>query len=326
MQNTQRQDGLDYPLVTIVIPAKNEERDIARCLKSINQLDYPQDKIEVIVVDNGSTDKTISLVKEFKKASLLNVEGYVGKVRNAGGKKAKGDIIAFLDADCLPPRNWLNKGVTILNSDKTLAIVGACLHLESENTPWIEKLWINYLNVNFAPGINYVDTISSFCFITTKELMNKVGWFNETLATCEDSDLGYRMSELGYKLCIDSTIKTIHLGNAKTLKAFFNRQLWQGGSNLKNVLTHSFSFKELPSILVPLVFIMQILTSLILFTTWHIDWALFSVLLTPALPVLITIKKRHNYSIRVLSGYFIIWSTYLLARGLGMFVKVGRWK
>src|ERR1700674_5334609 len=91
-------------LFSIVIPVRNEEENIRRCLDSVRCLKFAPELFEVIVVDNGSTDRTKEVASAFKEFLPLQVldrpDGYIAAVRNAGAAAARGRYLAFLDADC----------------------------------------------------------------------------------------------------------------------------------------------------------------------------------------------------------------------------------
>src|SRR5215475_9251882 len=97
--------------ISIIIPALNEEKMIGRCLESLTKLAFARDRFEVLVVDNGSRDKTLMIVESFKDRLNLRVLQQAGvrisALRNLGARAAAGDILAFLDADCLAPTDWL---------------------------------------------------------------------------------------------------------------------------------------------------------------------------------------------------------------------------
>src|SRR5579884_1618468 len=91
--------------VSIIIPALNEARMIGKCLESVAQLDFPHGHFEVILVDNGSTDDTVKIAESFTDRIHLKVlqkRGVrISGLRNLGAREAQGEIVAFLDADCL---------------------------------------------------------------------------------------------------------------------------------------------------------------------------------------------------------------------------------
>jgi cellulose synthase/poly-beta-1,6-N-acetylglucosamine synthase-like glycosyltransferase len=315
------------PVISIIIPARNEEKYITRCLAGIRKLNYPQDKIEIILVDNNSTDNTVKIAENFQPIKILQIEGKISRLRNEGGRMASAKILAFLDADCIPEKDWLKKSINILKDDNNIKVVSAILSLENRDTsPWIEKYWIDYLRAGYVNKINFVETISSFCFVVDKDTMEKIGWFNEKLSTCEDSDLGYRISQSGFNLCVSRNIETVHLGNAKTVKQFYLRQVWQGGSNLKNFFSHKFLLSELPSILIPAFFLFFFLLSVILLLLGYAKLGVMVSIFTVFLPVLISWKKNRKLHVQAFFLYSAIWSIYLFGRGIGLFFSIRHWR
>jgi len=103
--------------VSVVIPAYNEENYIEKALLALMQQDLPKEEFEVIVVDNASTDHTHRVVTEFSKQhSNVRVVDKKRKgilfARECGRVAAKGEILARIDANCVPPRDWLKRGVS----------------------------------------------------------------------------------------------------------------------------------------------------------------------------------------------------------------------
>lgn len=100
---------------TVLIPARNEEKNIAACLHSIKQLNYPQALMEIIVIDDFSEDNTAALVQQFSTVKLVQLKDNITQQINSYKKKAievgiqhsKGDYIVTTDADCTVPENWL---------------------------------------------------------------------------------------------------------------------------------------------------------------------------------------------------------------------------
>jgi glycosyltransferase involved in cell wall biosynthesis len=108
---------------SIVIPAYNEEKYIAGSLAAI----VKQDALEVIVVDNASTDNTFSIAGQFRNVKVIREQRKgVQYARETGRKKAKGSILAYLDADSIPPRNWLRKGLIFFLQPDVIAVSGPC--------------------------------------------------------------------------------------------------------------------------------------------------------------------------------------------------------
>lgn len=108
------------PFVSVIVPAYNAEAFISKCLDPLVSQDYPEKLYEIIVVDNASTDTTPEIVRKYEKVILLFERdvrsSYAG--RNKGIKNSRGEIIALIDADCIPEKSWLTEGIkTILSTN-----------------------------------------------------------------------------------------------------------------------------------------------------------------------------------------------------------------
>lgn len=115
-----------HPLVSITILTYNSEETIEKCLSSVFKVDYPQNRYEVIVVDAGSTDRTLEIMKEFPVDKLIVKKGASrGEARNISIKEAKGEIIAVLDSDEFPANEeWLARAVKDFDDPKVAATTG----------------------------------------------------------------------------------------------------------------------------------------------------------------------------------------------------------
>lgn len=121
-------DDKNLPNVSVVVAARNEEENIERCVKSIVEVDYPKDKLEIIVANDGSTDRTAEIVQNLQKDNpnlkLLNIETSINNLKGKANAlaqaidKANGEFIFMTDADCVVPKNWI-KGMLRYFDDKT---------------------------------------------------------------------------------------------------------------------------------------------------------------------------------------------------------------
>jgi glycosyltransferase involved in cell wall biosynthesis len=121
-----------FTKLSIIIPARNEEKNIHACLASVINQSYPKELYEIIVVDDHSTDSTVQIVQSFKAPNikLLPLKDFIGKETNAYKKKgievaisqANGTLIITTDADCTAPENWL----------QTIAHFAGCHKLEQK--------------------------------------------------------------------------------------------------------------------------------------------------------------------------------------------------
>src|SRR5215203_1907436 len=113
------------PMLSFVIPVRNDADRLGRCLASIRANRYPPEKLEVLVADNGSSDHSAHVAR-LAGASVLTLPGLrVGALRNAAAREAHGDLLAFVDADNEIEPSWAASAVAALQSDATIAAVGS---------------------------------------------------------------------------------------------------------------------------------------------------------------------------------------------------------
>jgi len=204
----------ELPSVSVLIPARNEEKVIGKLIESLLQIKYPEEKIEIIVINDGSDDRTEEIVRDFtlkdKRIRILNIpkeESGKGKgeALNKGLKEAKNDVIAVYDADNIPEPDSLYKLCGALISEKKLAgcvgkfraynkgrnLLTRLINIESIAFQWIIQAgrWF-FMKISFIPGTNFV--------IWRKVLEEIGGWDRKALT--EDSELTFRIYEKGYRI------------------------------------------------------------------------------------------------------------------------------
>jgi len=124
-------------MISVVVCAKNEEKYIEGCLRNLaKQTTRP----EIIVVDGHSTDKTVSIAKKYADKTVEDHEKGISDARNIGWKVAKGDIVAYCDADCLPHKDWTKN--IIKHMDNNICVFGPLIPYEGETkVKIILKVW-----------------------------------------------------------------------------------------------------------------------------------------------------------------------------------------
>ena len=208
------------PYVSIIVPLYNEEKHVGKCLESIKKLNYPIDRYEIILVDNGSTDNTIAIAKGFTDLIFVCPTMNVSGLRNYGAKKAKGDIYAFIDGDCVADEDWLSISVKSIKEEK--CVTGAYCQISPEPT-WVEETW----GLRIPQGRHEVPHLGAANLIVPADIFNKIGGFDENLKTGEDYEFCIRVKTVA-KVILDDRIKVTHYGNPKTIKEFLKRELWHG--------------------------------------------------------------------------------------------------
>lgn len=222
------------PFVSFVIPVFNSEQTLGLCLESIFNVNYSLNKFEVIVVDNGSTDSSEYIAKQYPVVLYSKPGGTISSVRNFGALHAKGELVAFVDSDCMIKRNWLKEAVSVLR-DSSVGAVGSG-YLTPEHYTWVEKAWLYELKkkpfeTDFLPGGNIIVRFSAF---------RMIGGFNESLTTGEDSDLCFRLQLGRFKVINSSSLENVHFGNSKSIKQFIKKEFWYGKNMIENIIMNPF--------------------------------------------------------------------------------------
>lgn len=125
------------PYVSVIIPVYNDPNGVRRCLEGLKEQTLSQSRFEVLVVDNGSTDETRSVIEEFPYELLIEdqISGSYA-ARNKGIRNANGEILAFTDADCTPEPEWLEAAVTVFQEEDVDLVSGRVkFEFTSDRTP-----------------------------------------------------------------------------------------------------------------------------------------------------------------------------------------------
>lgn len=233
----------DYtPDVSVIVPAYNEEKIIGKSINSLLTLDYPKDKLEIIVVNDGSTDNTRSICEGFgEKIKFINLDENSGNKAvplNIGLKIAKGEIIACLDADSIVESVTLKKMLPYFAEDNVAAVTPALKVYKPQNL--LQKMqWFEYLFAIFLrKAMSMIDCI----YVTPgpfslfkRDVIIKLGGFDEHNIT-EDMEIALRLQANNYiiKNAINAYVYTITPFN---LKEFFKqRRRWYQGLVHNSVL------------------------------------------------------------------------------------------
>jgi len=225
--------------VSIIIPVLNAQQYIGPCLEALRAQDYPKDRFEIIVLDNGSSDNTVDIIKRHPVKLLIKTQCNISTLRNWGVSQARGDIFAFIDADCIAPKDWLLQACRLLQLDH----VGAtgCWYSLPETTPWVERTWDLVTRVR-REKIGPIDWVPSGDLIISKKVFEQIQGFDEYLITSEDVDICQRIIKTGRVVYSHPKAAVKHLGNPKTLKQLFLKEKWRGEGVLQN------SFRNFPHI------------------------------------------------------------------------------
>lgn len=213
----------DAPFVSVVVPTFNREKLLKNLLDSLHNQSYPVDKLEIIIVDDGSKDGTRQMAEEYQKGSNRNLKYFFQQnkgpaaARNTGIRNSRGSFIVFIDDDCVASSNWLEEMIGGFD-DFNVAGVGG--RIKTIATKSIISEYCSYIGVMEKP-IMQADTVKYLVGANSsfrKEHLNAAGWFNEAIPLGgEDLDISFRLEQAGYKLKFNPEAVIYHL-HRQTLK------------------------------------------------------------------------------------------------------------
>ena len=218
-------------LISIIIPTKNEENNIKICLEAILK-QKTQANIEIIIIDSGSTDDTVGVIKEFKIKEKQNIKLFEilsedfghGKTRNMGAGLANGDYLVFLNADAIPvDENWLSQ--LINGFDKEINIAGVfSRHLPKENC----HLYMVRDLKKSMPPVSYVrnrkKTLEYMLFSTVSCMIPKEIWnkypFQDNIIIAEDQYWAGQILKNNLKIGYQANSLVYHSHNYSTKEMY----------------------------------------------------------------------------------------------------------
>jgi glycosyltransferase involved in cell wall biosynthesis len=293
--------------VSIVIPAYNEEKYIGGCLDAIAKQEYSN--YEIILVDNGSSDKTIKIATDYEIEILQNASLNISGLRNLGASKARGNILIFIDSDCIPVKDWLFNGILRLQ-DKNVGVTGAACSMPPKST-WVEKAWYS----SKPKGVREVNFLGTANMFVWKELFDRLSGFNKELRTGEDYEFCNRVKRCGYKVVSDDDIKVFHLRGPRTLIERLKKEIWYGVETKKILKLNKIYLPFIASIIY-IIFIVLLLVSI--FWGNHL-LSLFSIGTIISLLIMISfyrcyINRQFKYFLYLIPIYLF----YLTGRSLSL--------
>jgi len=202
------------PFVTVIIPCRNEEGFIDRCLASLLAGDFPKDRLEVFVVDGVSRDRTREIVRERMRVepaiSLIdNPQGTAPAALNLGIRRAKGDVIVRLDAHCIYPREYISGLLRWMNETGADNVGGVWRTLPAADTAKARAIAIALAHP-FGVGNSYfrigareprwVDTVPFGCY--RRDVFDRIGLFDEDLVRNQDDEFNARLVRHGGRILL----------------------------------------------------------------------------------------------------------------------------
>ncbi len=308
--------------VTVVIPAYNEEQYLGDCLACLSRQTLRPSEFEVLVVDNGSTDETPEIARRAESEAeipvrlVLKPKTSISAVRNYGAAQARGDVIAFLDADCLAGPDWLE---TALRLTPRSGVWGAHYRIPEDAT-WVGRTWFAYQAKVTAGPATFLPGGDMFFWRGDFE---RLGGFDETARTSEDVELCARVRAAGMPVLAIPELAVVHLGTPRTLGRFYRQHRWHGQEVVRLFLKNLPSRKNLPLVFLSgYTFVMAwlvvvgLIVSLVTHSPWYVGIP-FCLLLLPGF-LLAFRKVVAAGKLGSLGPLWMLYLAYFLARAAAL--------
>jgi glycosyltransferase involved in cell wall biosynthesis len=227
------------PTFSIIVPTYNRAAQLARCLEGLAQLDYPRDRFEVIVADDGSDVSPQTAITPFHNrldvTLLAQDHGGPSAARNAGAAVARGQFLAFTDDDCKPAPNWLRALEARFRTTPSQVIGGPTINAYPENVYAVTSqviLDMMFARCNADP--------SQACFLASNnlavaaDLFHAVGGFDSSqfpIAAGEDRDICERLLEQGHGITFAPEVRVFHV-HPLSLRSFCLQHLNRGRARI----------------------------------------------------------------------------------------------
>lgn len=206
--------------ISIVVPVYNAQRTIAKTAEGCLNQDYSGGCIDVIFVDDGSTDGTAGIVKQFALKYIYQENSGPASARNRGFKESSGELVVFTDSDCVPAKSWISKVVEGFTGEDIGAVAGSydianpesllsnCIH---------EEIKLRHLKLRDK---KYIRAFGSYNVAIRRNVFEKAGGYNESYraASGEDNDLSYKILKAGYKIKFQEDAVVAHTHTEKLWK------------------------------------------------------------------------------------------------------------
>ena len=267
--------------VSVVVITLNEEKNIGVLLDSLLKQTYDTDRFEIIIVDGGSKDKTQEIVKSYEQKGnvqlIVDKGGSITSSRNLGVRSARFPYIAFTDADCIAPKDWLSglvDGFRELDVENLGGVGGANI------PPKDASYFLSAVGIAFDSFLGSLGSIQAKPFSSTKKVfsiscsnsmyskkaLESVGLFSMDLGNqCEDWELGYKLGKKGYQLFGLADHFVWH-NMRSTPASFWKNMVFYGDGRMRATKKHPNGFRLIYAL--PFVFILGMASIVLSFAHW----------------------------------------------------------
>lgn len=215
--------------VSVVIPAYNAEKTLGLCLEAFDRQTYPRDLFQVIVVDDGSTDLTGDVARQFPVRSLYQKNQGPATARNHGAAVGDGDILLFTDSDCVPTDNWIEEMVAPFQKKEIMAVKGAYRSRQPE-------IVARFVQIEFEERFDLLEKAGKTDMVDTYSagyryhIFRELGGFDTRfpVANNEDTELSYRLAAMGLQMIFNPQAIVYHLGHPNSVVRYARLKYYRG--------------------------------------------------------------------------------------------------
>jgi cellulose synthase/poly-beta-1,6-N-acetylglucosamine synthase-like glycosyltransferase len=234
----------DQPTVTVAVCVRNGEESITACLESILALDYPAELLTVLVVDNGSTDRTPEILKQHPVNVVMEPTAGRGRARNAALQACKTELLAFTDADCRVSPDWLSALVGEFADPEVGVAGGPIVTPGGEPLARFYELRRIVSNEEFSRDHPFTPPfLATANAVFRAKALQECGGFSTDYLVAEDADVSWRIQDLGYKVRYRSQGRVYH-HHRSSVGALFRQSIHYGHDAVHLVSRHRSRFHK----------------------------------------------------------------------------------
>jgi len=224
--------------VSVIVPARNASSCISGCLSALKNQTYALERYEIIVIDDGSSDKTAEIARSAGAEVITSEPSGPAAARNLGAKHARGEILLFTDADCKPASDWIEKMLKPFEDKTVMGVKGAYVSVQKE-------LISRFVQVEYEGKYEFMSRFREIDFIDTysagfrRGIFLSLDGFDASFpgASVEDQEFSFRMSKHGHKMVFAPEAVVGHL-HVNTFRGYFKKKFKIGFWKVKLLKKH----------------------------------------------------------------------------------------
>jgi cellulose synthase/poly-beta-1,6-N-acetylglucosamine synthase-like glycosyltransferase len=208
----------------VVIPTYNAAKVLPHCLAALEHQSIPRERLDIIVVDDGSTDGTLDVAREYGARVVCQEHSNQSAARNKGAAAAMGEIVLFTDADCVPAANWVESMIRPFDDPQVVGVKGRYRTKQPGILPrFIQQEYEEkYRRLARSTDIDFVDSYSAGY---RRKVLLDIDGFDPSFPAVEDIELSFRISSKGYRLVFAQDAVVYHR-HRESYREYFRKKLW----------------------------------------------------------------------------------------------------